>query len=80
MAIYCGKGETKIKLNRMTAQNFRKTKISEFDFEKFGLVEVCDVCGKPLLKGQKFGRRKSNDALCHEDCLYYTTDKRITTK
>ena len=32
--------------------------ICEFDFEKFGLIEVCNVCGKPLLKGQKFGRWK----------------------
>ncbi|OQX17955.1 MAG: hypothetical protein BWK75_07030, partial [Candidatus Altiarchaeales archaeon A3] len=54
-----------------------KTKISEFDFEKFGLIEVCDVCGKPLLEGQKFGRRKSNDALCHENCLYFSVDKQI---
>ena len=55
-------------------------KIDEFDFEKSGLIEVCDVCGKPLLKGQELGRKKSNDALCHEDCLYYTIGKRIVTK
>jgi len=32
-----------------------------------------------LLKGQELDRRKSNDALCHEDCLYYI-GKRIVTK
>ena len=37
----------------------------------YKLVEVCDVCGKLLLKGQKLGKRKSNDALCHDKCLYY---------
>lgn len=55
-------------------------RIEEFDFEKLGLVEVCDVCGKPLLKGQELGKKKSNDALCHEDCLYYTIGKRTVTK
>jgi hypothetical protein len=35
------------------------------------LIEVCDVCGKPLKIGQKLGKRKYNDALCHDKCLYY---------
>jgi len=41
-----------------------------------GLIYVCDVCGKPLLKHQKLGKRASNDALCHADCLYYLIGKR----
>lgn len=49
--------------------------------KKFGLVEICDVCGKPLLKGQKLGKKVSNDALCHDDCLYYEiADKLVTRK
>lgn len=40
--------------------------------EKIGLIEVCDVCGKALKKGQKLGKKKSNSALCHDKCLYYT--------
>ena len=39
------------------------------------LIEVCDVCGKPILKKQKLGKRKSNDALCHGACLYYKITK-----
>lgn len=35
-----------------------------------GLIWVCDVCGKPLLKSQKFGKKAENDALCHQKCLY----------
>ena len=38
---------------------------------KCGLIWVCDVCGKPLLKNQKLGKKASNDALCHDKCLYY---------
>lgn len=38
---------------------------------KIVLIEVCDVCGKPLKKWQKLGKKKSNDALCHDECLYY---------
>ncbi|TSC91857.1 MAG: hypothetical protein CEN92_181 [Candidatus Berkelbacteria bacterium Licking1014_96] len=44
----------------------------------FGLLEVCDVCGKPLLKGQKLGKRTLNDALCHDACLYYKKSKPAT--
>lgn len=44
------------------------------------LIEVCDVCGKPLLKGQKLGKKKSNDALCHRKCLYYKNSKSLITK
>ena len=44
------------------------------NWEKLGLIEVCDVCGKPLFKAQKLGKRKSNDALCHDECLYYKID------
>jgi len=47
---------------------------------KFGLVAVCDVCGKPLLKHQKLGKRASNDALCHKKCLYYKTNKKRKLK
>ena len=43
------------------------------NLHKIVLVEVCDVCGKPLKRGQKLGKKKSNDALCHNKCLY---DKR----
>ncbi len=35
------------------------------------LQNVCDVCGKPIKRGQKLGKKKSNDALCHADCLCY---------
>lgn len=37
----------------------------------YGLIEVCDVCGEPLLESQELGKKASNDALCHRDCLYY---------
>lgn len=47
------------------------------DWERIGLVEICDVCGKDLLRGQKLGKRKSNDALCHDECLYYKIENRI---
>lgn len=49
-------------------------------WEKLGLVEVCDVCGEPLLKGQELGKKMSNDALCHDNCLYYKIGKRIVTR
>lgn len=39
-------------------------------YNKIGIVEICDVCSKPLLTEQSLGRKKSNDALCHENCLY----------
>lgn len=41
-----------------------------------GLIWVCDVCGEPLLKNQKLGKKASNDALCHDHCLYYKIGKR----
>jgi hypothetical protein len=47
---------------------------------EIGLVEICDVCGRPLLKDQKLGKRKSNDALCHDKCLYYKIGSLILTK
>ena len=45
------------------------------------LIEVCDVCGVPLLKKQQLGRKASNDALCHSACLTSSgRAKRITGK
>lgn len=50
------------------------------DWKKVGLVEVCDVCGEELLPHQKLGKKKSNDALCHEQCLYYKVGNKIVSK
>jgi len=47
---------------------------------EFGLVEICDVCGKPFWEGQNLGRKKSNNALCHEDCLYYESGEKFSRK
>lgn len=50
------------------------------EWKNLGLVEVCDVCGKELLQGQKLGKRKSNDALCHDECLHYKIGSRIVSR
>lgn len=49
------------------------------EWKNIGLVETCDVCGKELLQGQKLGKRKSNDALCHDECLYYKSGNKIVS-
>lgn len=41
------------------------------------LQNVCDVCGLPIHKNQKTGKRKLNDALCHSKCLYYKKTTKI---
>ena len=57
----------------------KKIFLNKYRWE-IGLIEVCDICGKPLLKGQKLGKRKSNDALCHDKCLYYKIGKLFVTR
>lgn len=49
------------------------------EWKKIGLVEVCDVCGEELLAGQKLGKKKTNDALSHDECLYYKFGNRIVS-
>ena len=59
-----------------------KTKNNYIKYPRLGigLIKVCDVCGKPLLKNQKLGRKRINDALCHEKCLYYKIGNRTVSR
>jgi len=57
----------------------KKSDYIEHPWLKYGLIMVCDVCGKPLLKHQRLGKKAYNDALCHQKCLYYKIGKRIVT-